>query len=62
MNAMLEVRGLRVRYGKVEALQRADLRVEDGSIVTVIGPNDDGKTTLLAALAGLLPRAAAGER
>ncbi len=55
MSALLEVRGLRVLYGKVEALHHADLRVEEGSIVTVIGPNGAGKSTLLGALMGLLP-------
>jgi branched-chain amino acid transport system ATP-binding protein len=55
MSAVLEVRGLRVLYGKVEALHRADLKVEEGTIVTVIGPNGAGKSTLLAAIMGLLP-------
>jgi len=55
MSAVLEVRGLRVLYGKVEALHRADLRVEEGTIVTVIGPNGAGKSTLLGAIMGLLP-------
>jgi len=58
--ALLEVRGLAVRYGKVLALQGVDLRVGRGRIVTVIGPNGAGKTTLLAAIAGLIP-CAAGE-
>ncbi len=52
---LLEVRDLRIAYGKVEAVHGVDLRVEAGSIVTVIGPNGAGKTTLLAALMGLLP-------
>jgi branched-chain amino acid transport system ATP-binding protein len=55
MSTVLEVRGLRVLYGKVEALHRADLRVEEGTIVTVIGPNGAGKSTLLGAIMGLLP-------
>ena len=54
MNALLEVRGLSVAYGKVEAVHQAGLRVEEGRIVTVIGPNGAGKTTLLAALMGML--------
>jgi branched-chain amino acid transport system ATP-binding protein len=54
MNALLEVRGLCVAYGKVEAVHQAGLRVEEGRIVTVIGPNGAGKTTLLAALMGML--------
>ena len=52
---ILDVRGLRVAYGKVEALHGVDLCIRRGQIVTVIGPNGAGKTTLLAALMGLLP-------
>ena len=55
MSAALDVEGLSVAYGKVEALQRASLRVAEGTIVTVIGPNGAGKTTLLGAIMGLLP-------
>ena len=55
MSAALEVDGLSVAYGKVEALHRASLRVAEGTIVTVIGPNGAGKTTLLGAIMGLLP-------
>jgi branched-chain amino acid transport system ATP-binding protein len=55
MSVLLEVRGLCVAYGKVEAVHQAGLRVEEGRIVTVIGPNGAGKTTLLAALMGMLP-------
>ena len=52
---ILEVRDLRVLYGKVPGLQRASLKVEEGSIVTVIGPNGAGKTTMLGAIMGLMP-------
>ncbi|AIO68093.1 ABC transporter ATP-binding protein [Burkholderia oklahomensis] len=52
---VLEVRDLSVRYGKVEALHRAALKVEAGQIVTVIGPNGAGKSTLLNAVMGALP-------
>jgi branched-chain amino acid transport system ATP-binding protein len=52
---LLEVEGLKVCYGKVEALHGASLRVPEGSIVTVIGPNGAGKSTLLGAIMGLLP-------
>jgi len=55
VSASLEIDGLSVAYGKVEALHRANLRVAEGSIVTVIGPNGAGKTTLLGAIMGLLP-------
>ena len=55
MTMLLEVRGLSVSYGKVEALHGVSLSVPRGAIVTVIGPNGAGKTTLLAAVIGLLP-------
>ncbi|QRM18125.1 ATP-binding cassette domain-containing protein [Dechloromonas sp. TW-R-39-2] len=52
---ILEVKDLRVAYGKVEALHQVSLTIRRGEIVTVIGPNGAGKTTLLSALMGLLP-------
>ena len=52
---VLEVSGLSVSYGKVDALHGLALKVHRGEIVTVIGPNGAGKTTLLCALIGLLP-------
>ncbi len=52
---ILEVKNLRVTYGKVEALHDVSLTIRRGEIVTVIGPNGAGKTTLLASLMGLLP-------
>jgi branched-chain amino acid transport system ATP-binding protein len=55
MSTLLEVRDLRVSYGKVEAVHRVSLEVPEGSIVSVIGPNGAGKTTLLGAIMGTLP-------
>jgi branched-chain amino acid transport system ATP-binding protein len=55
MKHLLEVRDLRVSYGKVEAVHRVSLTLPEGSIVTVIGPNGAGKTTLLGAIMGMLP-------
>jgi len=52
---ILEVSEFAVRYGKVEALHGARLRVQAGQIVTVIGPNGAGKSTLLNGLMGALP-------
>jgi branched-chain amino acid transport system ATP-binding protein len=52
---VLEVSGLSVSYGKVDALHGLALKVHKGEIATVIGPNGAGKTTLLCALIGLLP-------
>ena len=51
---LLTVRDLNVRYGKVEAVYRASLNVDRGTIVSVIGPNGAGKSTLLNALMGVL--------
>ncbi|HLF38341.1 MAG TPA: ABC transporter ATP-binding protein [Burkholderiales bacterium] len=56
---MLEVRGLKVSYGGINAVKGIDLRVAEGELVTLIGANGAGKSTTLKALAGLL-RPAAG--
>jgi branched-chain amino acid transport system ATP-binding protein len=50
----LEARRLSVAYGKATVLRDVDLRVAEGSIVSLIGPNGAGKTTMLMALMGLL--------
>jgi branched-chain amino acid transport system ATP-binding protein len=52
---ILDVSGLSVRYGKVEALHGAAIKVRTGQIVSVIGPNGAGKSTLLNAIMGALP-------
>ncbi|WP_433704124.1 ABC transporter ATP-binding protein [Paraburkholderia sacchari] len=52
---VLEVSGLAVRYGKIEALHKAAIKVGAGQIVSVIGPNGAGKSTLLNAIMGSLP-------
>ncbi|MGO3741263.1 ABC transporter ATP-binding protein [Kerstersia sp.] len=53
---ILEVSGLSARYGKVGALAGATLSVPRGSIVTVIGANGAGKSTMLNAVMGALPQ------
>jgi branched-chain amino acid transport system ATP-binding protein len=55
VTALLSVTDLHVSYGKVEAVSGVSLDMQSGHIVTVIGPNGARKTTLLAALMGLLP-------
>jgi len=52
---ILEVQDLSAQYGKVSAVRGVSLRVQAGSIVTVIGANGAGKSTLLNALMGALP-------
>jgi manganese transport system ATP-binding protein len=53
MNAV-EVRGLHVRYERVEALQGLDFDVPPGTALGIVGPNGSGKSTLLKTVAGLL--------
>jgi branched-chain amino acid transport system ATP-binding protein len=53
---MLQVEGLDVFYGDVQALDGVSLNIEQGAIVAIVGANGAGKTTLIRALAGMLPR------
>jgi ABC-2 type transport system ATP-binding protein len=53
--ACIEARGLRKVFGTTVALDRVDLRVEEGRILGLIGPNGAGKTTALHAILGLIP-------
>jgi branched-chain amino acid transport system ATP-binding protein len=57
---LLELRQLRVSYGKTAALHGLDLRVESGEVVALIGANGAGKSTTLRAISGLL-KPAGGE-
>ncbi len=50
---LLEVRDMRVSYGNVLAVNGVSLNVEEGSIVTVLGANGAGKTSLLNAILGV---------
>jgi branched-chain amino acid transport system ATP-binding protein len=52
---VLEVRGLRVFYGAIEALKGVSLVLHAGEIVTLIGANGAGKSTTLRAIMGLVP-------
>ncbi|MCP1463983.1 MULTISPECIES: ABC transporter ATP-binding protein [Pseudomonas] len=53
--ALLNVDGLQVRYGAIEAVKSLDLHIAEGERVTLIGANGAGKTSSLKALMGLLP-------
>jgi ABC-type transport system involved in cytochrome bd biosynthesis fused ATPase/permease subunit len=53
----LRAEGLGVRYDKRSVIDDLDIRVPPGSFTVIIGPNACGKSTLLRALAGLLPAA-----
>jgi len=53
--ALLDIRGLTVRYGGLAANADIDLRVEAGTVVGLIGPNGAGKTTFIDAITGFTP-------
>ncbi|GAA4184462.1 ABC transporter ATP-binding protein [Streptosporangium oxazolinicum] len=50
---LLEVKDIRVHYGKIEALKGISVEVNEGEIVTLIGANGAGKTTTLKTISGL---------
>ena len=50
---LLEVEGLCVNYGHIEAIRDISFSVEEGSVVTLIGANGAGKTTTMKTLSGL---------
>lgn len=51
---MLKVEGLNIKYGAIHAVKGIDLDVNEGEIVTLIGANGAGKTSILKALSGLV--------
>ena len=51
---LLEVKDLKVSYGKIEAIKGISLKVNKGEIVTLVGANGAGKTTLLKTISGIL--------
>ena len=54
--ALLEVHNLKVNYGLIQAIKDVSFTVEEGQIVTLIGANGAGKTTIMHALCGLIPK------
>jgi len=59
---VLEVRDLIVHYDGAIALNRVNLKVEDGEFVGVVGPNGAGKTTLLRTISGVIKEVAPGKK
>jgi branched-chain amino acid transport system ATP-binding protein len=51
----LEVKDLHVHYGKIEAIKGVSVVVNEGEIVTLIGANGAGKTTMLKTISGIRP-------
>jgi branched-chain amino acid transport system ATP-binding protein len=54
MTPALELAGVSIRFGGVQALAEVSLRVAGGEFVGLIGPNGAGKTTLLRIIAGIM--------
>jgi branched-chain amino acid transport system ATP-binding protein len=52
---MLEVKGLQVYYGVIQALKDVSFEVNQGEVIALIGANGAGKTTTLHTVTGLLP-------
>ena len=57
---LLEIRDLRVLYGRAEVLKGISIEVDEGSIVSLIGANGTGKTTTLRTVSGLKTAASGG--
>ena len=54
--AMLEVKDLQVYYGVICALKGISFKVEQGEIVSLIGANGAGKTTMMQSVVGMIPK------
>ena len=54
---LLQVTGLQVAYGGIQAVKGVDFEVRAGELVTLIGSNGAGKTTTMKAITGTLPLA-----
>ncbi len=54
---VIEVEGLTVRRGGAEVIRGATFTVERGDYIGIVGPNGGGKTTLIKAVLGIIPRA-----
>lgn len=52
--AMLEIKGLEVHYGMIQAIKGIDFEVNQGEVVALIGANGAGKTTTLHTVSGIL--------
>jgi len=52
---MLSVEKIQLRYNKIPVIHDVSIRVEKGEIVTLIGGNGNGKSTVLKGISGILP-------
>jgi len=55
--SLITVENPSISYGAKTVLRQVDLTVEPGEIVTIVGPNGSGKTSLLRAIIGATPPA-----
>lgn len=55
MSAVIKTTGLTAGYGGTAVLDKLDLEVGAGEVVSLLGPNGAGKTTTLLAISGILP-------
>jgi ABC-type branched-subunit amino acid transport system ATPase component len=55
MAPILEISGLKKKFGGLKALGGVDFHVDEGEIVSVIGPNGAGKTTFFNVISGMFP-------
>ncbi|HQS86349.1 MAG TPA: ABC transporter ATP-binding protein [Polaromonas sp.] len=53
MTRVLDIRNLSVSYGTIQALKSVSLHVDQGEIVTMIGGNGAGKSTMMRAISGI---------
>lgn len=58
--ALLEISGLKKSFDGLEAVQGFDFTLESGEIVSLIGPNGSGKTTIFNVITGIFPASAGG--
>ncbi len=56
--ALLEVKDLEVNYGLIKAIKGISFEVNEGEVVALIGANGAGKTTIMHAVNGIIPKAA----
>ena len=52
---LLELNGITKLFGKLAALEDIDLKVEEGEVLGIVGPNGSGKTTMINIISGYYP-------
>jgi branched-chain amino acid transport system ATP-binding protein len=55
LTPLVEVRGLRAAYERIEVVRGVSFAVDEGEVVALLGPNGAGKSTTLKVIAGLMP-------